>query len=173
MTPMWSSILYLAAISSLSFFVGRLLPTSWFDYKRYPYRSFSFENEGKFYTKLKINKWQNKLPDMSRVFPKLMPSKKMEGRSPERLSIMIQETCIAEFVHGMLCLCALYCLKLWRGLGGILLSGLYIVLGNVPYILIQRYNRPRLVRLLKRVEASRIEGGIPEYDENKVPCSTD
>ena len=60
---------------------------------------------------------------------------------------MIQETCIAELVHGVLCIAGLYCFQIWPGTGGLLIAALN-VLGNLPYIIIQRFNRPRLVRLL-------------------------
>jgi len=29
---------------------------------------------------------------------------------------------------------------------------MYILIGNLPFILIQRYNRPRLMHLLKRMD---------------------
>ena len=41
-------------------------------------------------------------------------------------------------------------LKIWRGPGGVILTVIYIVFGNLPFLLIQRYNRPRLQRLLEK-----------------------
>lgn len=61
---------------------------------------------------------------------------------------MIQETCIAEWVHGLLIVLGFGCIWIWDGMGGWIISVLY-ALGNLPYILIQRYNRPRLVKLLR------------------------
>ena len=66
---------------------------------------------------------------------------------------MICETCIAELIHALLCLSGLYCLKLWPGAGGIIAAIVYILLFNLPFILIQRYNRPRLIRLQQRYGA--------------------
>ena len=34
------------------------------------------------------------------------------------------------------------------GAGGALFAAVYILFGNLPFLIIQRYNRPRLVRLL-------------------------
>jgi len=87
---------------------------------------------------------------MSKIFPKLMPPKKMVDTDKKSLLRMIQETCTAELIHMILCLTGLYCIRLWPGSGGIVLAVLNIVLFNLPFILIQRYNRPRLVRLYKR-----------------------
>ena len=52
----------------------------------------------------------------------------------------------AECIHLLLPLAGLYCLRLWPGAGGIVVTLLYF-LGNLPFVLIQRYNRPRLQRL--------------------------
>ena len=64
---------------------------------------------------------------------------------------MIQETCVAELVHGLLCLSGLACLKLWPGMGGAIITLLNLVV-NLAYVAIQRYNRPRLLRLLRNTE---------------------
>lgn len=143
---MLKCILYLAAIGAASFVVGRLLPKAWLHEDRFPFRPFVFEQQGKLYEKLKIKSWQNKLPDMSRLFTHLMPAKKMNAETLRDLPLMIQETCVAELIHLLLPLAGLYCLRLWPGPGGITVTILYF-LGNLPFALIQRYNRPRLRRL--------------------------
>ena len=68
---------YLAGLGILSFVLGRLVPKTWFDYTRFPYRTFAFERNGKLYEALRVSRWQSRVPDMSRLFPKLMPPKKM------------------------------------------------------------------------------------------------
>lgn len=69
---------------------------------------------------------------------------------------MIQETCVAEFIHAANCILGLYCLKIFPGIGGIIVVFIYAVVFNLPYILIQRYNRPRLIRLYKHLEQRRM-----------------
>ena len=44
-------------------------------------------------------------------------------------------------------------LWLWPGVGGIAVYAVYVLLGNVPFIMIQRYNRPRFARLLEAAKA--------------------
>ena len=46
-------------------------------------------------------------------------------------------------------------LKIWPGAGGVLITVIYIVLGNLPFIIIQRYNRPRLQKLLMMQQRKR------------------
>lgn len=148
----WSCFCYLILISIVAFFVGRLLPEKWFSADSFPYRTFGFEKDGCIYHKLKIRKWHKKVPDMSRIFTVMMPAKKLSVDCAEKMPRMIQETCVAEFIHAANCIAGLYCLKLYPGPGGIIISFLYAFIFNMPYILIQRYNRPRLIALNKRLE---------------------
>lgn len=155
---------YLAVIGITFFFLGRLIPKSWFHENRFPYKSFAFERDGRLYESVKIQFWQNRVPDMSKVFPKLMPPKKITKDFRQELPQMIQETCVAEFIHILLCLAGLFCMKLWHGLGGFLISSLFFI-GNIPFIMIQRYNRPRFIRLLKKCQTTTTRG-IETGNEN-------
>ena len=154
------------AITGLGlFFLGRLIPPGKMQWHRFPYKLYKAEKEGSVYRKIGIHYWQNKVPDMSRIFPKLMPPKKMIATDKDSLLRMIQETCTAELIHLLLCITGLYCVKLWPGAGGITLAALNIVIFNLPFILIQRYNRPRLVRLYKKI----IEKELTEQYGNLDP----
>jgi len=139
---------YLARIGILSFFLGRILPAGWFLPEHFPYRSYTFEKQGRIYEVLGVTKWKDKVPDMSRIFPRLIPPKKMQKQFGEQLPVMIKETCVAELIHGLLALAGFYCLILWPGAGGLVVSVLNM-LGNLVFVVIQRYNRPRFIKLQK------------------------
>ena len=139
---------YAAILGVLSFFLGRLLPKRWLRPEKFPFRTYAWEE--KLWKTLQIRKWQSKVPDMSRLFKKLMPEKKLTRQTAQDLPLMIEETCVAELTHGLLCLAGLALLKIWPGAGGTILCVIYIVFGNLPFLLIQRYNRPRLQKLLAR-----------------------
>lgn len=144
-------IVYLSVIGVAFFLVGRILPKKWFCADKIPFRSFNFEKNGNVYVNFGIKKWKDGLPDMSRIVPILMPSKKMPTAfTIAQLEAMIQETCIAEWIHGLLCVMGYGCVFLWEGKGGWLAFLIY-ALGNIPYIMIQRYNRPKLMRILKKM----------------------
>ena len=147
---MLDCILYFAITGILSFLFGRCIRPENMNWDRFPYCLYSFEKNGSIYRKIGIQHWQNKVPDMSKVFPMLMPPKKMVDISTKALRRMIQETCTAELTHILLCFTGFYCTVLWPGIGGIILSVLNVVLFILPFILIQRYNRPRLLRLYKK-----------------------
>ena len=144
-------IVWLTLVGIMGFLLGRLLPDKWMTPQKWPFGCFSFEKNGQIYEKLGIRKWQKRLPDMSRILPFMMPAKNLKGAYKERLEVMIRETCVAETVHIICCICGLHCLRIWPGIGGILICAIYTLL-NLPFILIQRYNRPRLIRLQQRLE---------------------
>ncbi len=150
-TPFWDCFWYLIFTGIIGFLAGRLAPKAWFQAEAFPYRPFAWEENGKLYEKMNIRRWQNKVPDMSKILPAWMPAKSLGGDYKNRLPQMLQETCVAEMTHALLCVSGLYCLKLWPGPGGLGIYALYVVIFNLPYILIQRYNRPRLQRLAQKL----------------------
>ncbi len=145
-------LVYLAMISFLCFLLGRVMPKHWFRYDAFPFKCFSLECDGAVYDHLSIRRWKGKLWDMSTVFPDLMPSKSLApGFNARHIKLMIQETCVAEFIHVLLSVLGFFCVEIWKSRCGLLVSVLYWI-GNIPFCLVQRYNRPKLVRILKRME---------------------
>ena len=153
-------LLFVALLGVVAFPAGRALPRSMFRYDAFPYRPFPYEDNGNVYRKIGIHRWHNRVPDMSQIFKNSMPSKRIEpGLTAERAEVMVIETCIAESVHLALCVAGLFCLWLWPGWGGIAFYLVYAGLGNAPFILIQRFNRPKLRLLLDKCR--RREGRAP------------
>lgn len=143
----WRCCIYYALLGVVSFPVGRL-SRRFLRADRFPFRVQPWE--AGLYRALRVRRWQDKVPDMSRLLPALIPPKRLTEDYRARLPRMIEETCVAELVHALLSLAGLYTLRLWPGRGGRILTALYILVGNLPFIVIQRYNRPRLQRLLAR-----------------------
>lgn len=132
-------LVFAASTGLFAFFLGRLFPKRLLHYSAAPFRDYRWEKGGRFYEKLGIRRWKNLLPDMSRVFPKLMQPKRIDAMlGSEEILCMIEETCVAEAVHVVLCIVGLVLIRLWRGLGGIVAWLLYALLGNLPFIMIQR-----------------------------------
>ena len=141
-------LLYIAALGVLSFVVGRLIPKHWFHADRFPWVCHPAEQ--KLWKRLHVRKWQAKIPDMSRIFVKIMPEKKLTKENYENLPRMIEETCVAEWTHILLSIAGLGLLKIWSGVGGVCITIIYIVLGNLPFIVVQRYNRQRVQKLFAK-----------------------
>ncbi|MBQ1229678.1 MAG: hypothetical protein IIX80_01465 [Clostridia bacterium] len=145
------SCIYVLAIGIASHFVGEALPRRWFCWDAFPYRAWKWEKEGKIYDRLRIRAWKDHLPDMSRVMKDMIPKRVGTCPTSERIYILIRETCVAECIHALLCICSIVIYFFWRNGIGIFLAVLS-VLCNLPFILIQRYNRPALVALAERLE---------------------
>lgn len=145
-------LVYLALLSFSSFLLGRILPKSWFRYDLFPFKDFKFEKSGKIYLSTGVKKWKSKVPDMSTIMSFLIPSKRLpQTLTPESVKSMLTENCIAEWIHYLLAVLGFGCVFIWENIGGWIVSVLYAI-GNLPYIIIQRYNRPKIVKLLKSIE---------------------
>lgn len=149
MSPLLKGVLYLLALSLLAHPVGQALPRRWFSGEKWPWASAPFEKEGRFWRKLGVHRWKDKVPDMSRLLGDMV-KKQLATDGKTDYALLVQETCVAECVHFFLGLLSLgafaFCRRGWM----IFIVAVYILLGNLPFQIIQRYNRPRLVRLMRK-----------------------
>jgi len=112
------------------------------------FRTKSWEAGGEIYQRLfKVRSWKAALPELSDFFKKLFPKKKIKTFNSEYLQSYITESCRAELTH--FCIIGITLLfPLWAGFSVALIIIYISVLLNLPFIVIQRYNRPRIQRLL-------------------------
>jgi glycosyl-4,4'-diaponeurosporenoate acyltransferase len=139
-------------------FVGEALPRRWFHYDKGIFPAAKWEKKGKFYEeKLRISRWKDAMPDKSQAVASSVRKSVGTDSSIDHLKALLAETCVAEAVHwGLLILSPVMLFTMKSGLrwAGF---GIY-AFSNLPLIVIQRYNRPRLVTLLtleQRKEARR------------------
>ena len=81
----------------------------------------------------------------------MVKKKVKQYRSIEEKTALVEETCVAEIVHVFLIPFGIPCFFF----GGLLWGGISFAvwtLGNIPFIMIQRYNRVRLFILLERLK---------------------
>lgn len=140
-------ILYIIVTGVAIFFIGRIFPRKWIHEDKFPFKSFKWEKDGQIYNKIKVKKWKTRLPDASLIIgkflPKFLPKKRIEGAKKEKISVLIKESCIAESTHFFSAITGLFCAKIWKFWGA--LFAFIWVLWNTLFIIIQRYNRPRLI----------------------------
>ena len=149
MRKLWRSLVYFAVVGLLSNLLGACIPRR-FRTDVFPFRPYAFERGGRFYDRFRIRKWKSKVPDMSRYLHAL-PRKALTDPSCEQVELLVQETCVAEIIHTALILLSLPVFFHEPDLESALIVIVYAA-GNVPFIMIQRYNRPRLLRLAARLE---------------------
>lgn len=161
-------LLYLATMSILIFLIGRFFPRKWIFENSFPFRSFAFEKDGKIYEKIKIRKWKTVWPDASMLLHGLLPNhypkKRLESNNVEKIPVLIKESCVAEITHIITSILGFGCIFVWNGLGGIIISIIYF-LANIPPIIIQRYNRPRLKKSLRLAEKMQKKERVIKYEQ--------
>ena len=133
-----------------AFFLGEKLPRSIFDPEKFPYRCYAWEQEGKIYDRLGIQKWKTRIPDMSKYIARAFSKQGNMMRDPDHLRRLVKETCSAEFVHWALIAVSPVFPILMEECG--LLSMLIYIAGNMLFVIIQRYNRPRIQKIIQRIE---------------------
>lgn len=151
----WNGLLALI-IGVLSAIFGNFIPRKYIDYDKFPFRQYKFELNGRLYQFFLIDKWKLKLPDISEyiksVFPKTFDTA-LYKKNEHYFASFAKETCVSELVHFALILIApLYIFLNWDIVWGINVMLIDIVV-NIPFIMIQRYNRPRLARIARRETA--------------------
>ncbi|MBR6594303.1 MAG: glycosyl-4,4'-diaponeurosporenoate acyltransferase [Clostridia bacterium] len=143
-------LIYLAAIGLLSQIAGMLLPRRLFKARFVLFHTAGWEKGGRVYERLGVRRWKDRLPDMSRIVKRMQPKQIKAAFTKETAENMLAETCVAEAVHISLAVLGVGCVFIWKR-WGYLIWGLYAI-GNIPFIIIQRYNRPRYIIAIKRFE---------------------
>ena len=114
------------------------------------YLPHKWEHDGKFYQDfLKINQWKDYLPQ--HIGKDGFSKDHIDDVSIEYIDRFILETCRGEWNHKMNCVFVIVLFTL-NGVThvSVVLSCMTLV-GNVPFFIIQRYNRFRLQRLKKTI----------------------
>lgn len=139
------------AVIFLSGFLWRQRPPRMFDHERFPFKPFGFEQDGTMYEKkMKIKAWKDMMPEAGGVF-KGFGKRHIELRDTAYLETFVRETCRAETVHYTI-MAALPLFIIWNPPAAILIMIPIVLAGNIPCIIIQRYNRPRLLNLIRMRE---------------------
>ncbi|CAM4246944.1 glycosyl-4,4'-diaponeurosporenoate acyltransferase [Jeotgalicoccus halotolerans] len=113
-------------------------------------KSYSFENNGVFWSKLfHVRKWKRKVPEGSQIFAGSYNKSELQDKSPAALKSFITEINRAEITHWMI-IFSLPIIFIFNPKWTYLIHGLYALVSNIPFIIIQRYNRPRFERLYTR-----------------------
>lgn len=126
----------------------RCLPITFFNPTKKMYQTAKWELGGKFYTKkLKIKKWKDRLPQY--IAKNGFSKRNLESikNDPSYIERFVIETCRAEWNHTLCCAYCILSFVLSHSAVNASVISLITLAANLPYILIQRYNRIRLQKL--------------------------
>lgn len=122
-------------------------------YRSFFYKCYSWENDGKIYKKIfKVHIWKKLLPDGGAIVKNGFKKRHLESFSKENLENFMIESCRAELSH-------------WISIAPFWIFGffappevpvymfIYAIFLNMPCIIAQRYNRPRISKLIEKIES--------------------
>ncbi len=136
---LWHLVVFLACTK---------LSSSRFDPGKGRYAAKPWEHGGRWYRdNLKIQLWKDRLPQ--HIGKDGFSKQHLTDLSVDYLDQFILETCRGEWMHMKNCVCAILVLLINPLLVGVIAS-FFILLGNLPFAVVQRYNRFRLQVLRKR-----------------------
>ncbi len=136
---LWHIVIFLACVK---------LPSSRFNPSRERFLPKTWEHGGRWYReKLKIQIWKDRVPQY--IGKEGFSKEHLTDVSIDYLDAFIVETCRGEWMHMKNCVCMIVTLLINPLLVGLVFSFL-ILLGNLPFAIIQRYNRFRLQVLRKK-----------------------
>jgi glycosyl-4,4'-diaponeurosporenoate acyltransferase len=110
-----------------------------------------FEDDGRWYRRrLRIHRWKDRLPEAGALFRDGLSKRQLPSYDYYGLQLFAGETRRAELAHWW-ALCCGPIFALWNPpLATALLIG-YGIAANLPFIVIQRYNRFRIAALIGRL----------------------
>lgn len=141
---LWPVIQVAAAIICL------LLPDRFFNHGNALFRPKGWEKDGVIYARVfHIKRWKHLLPDGAAVWKKRgYRKKRLESFSQQNLNRYLVESARGELTH-WLAIFPFWVFGFFVPPAVMLLMLLYALIVNTPCIIAQRYNRPRILRLLK------------------------
>jgi glycosyl-4,4'-diaponeurosporenoate acyltransferase len=127
------------------------IPVWHFDSGGFLYRPRTWEKGGDLYQRIfKVKKWKKLAPDGATLFKdRGFPKKRLKSADESYLHLFLMETCRAELAHWIIMGFAPF-FFLWNRFFVGLIMILYALLENLPLIMVQRYNRHRLIRVLQK-----------------------
>ena len=117
-------------------------------------RARGFERGGRWYeSRWHIRAWKDRLPEGGAFFRGGFAKRSVAGGDAALLSRFVAETRRAEYAHWLMRAGAPV-FFVWNAWWGDVLMVAFAVAVNLPCLMVQRYNRLRLTRVLRRLAAS-------------------
>lgn len=127
-------------------------PYRWFEKDRNLFKLKKWEKNGKIWDEIfYLRKWKDHLPDGSAIFKRGFKKKNLRQKDPEFLKKFIAESKRAEITHYVSILPAPL-FYIWNPVWAGHIMILYAVMANIPCVMAQRYNRPRMEKILFKIK---------------------
>jgi glycosyl-4,4'-diaponeurosporenoate acyltransferase len=138
-----------AAWSAVVGYAAHRLPLRRLDHDAPFMRLRTWERGGRVYERLGIRRWKDRLPEFGAVFRGGASKRSLPSRDTAHLTRFAAETRRAEIVHWAIPLVTPL-FVLWNPAWLVGVMVVYAAVANAPCLIVQRYNRGRLLRVLTR-----------------------
>ena len=168
LTPLVGTVLNIICICFIHLFGSWIclkIPRGWFKINDWLFRNYWWEEKGKFYRLIKVKKWKEFLPDGAKLFKAGFQKKRLQEMKEDYYHEFLLETKRAEFTH-FVTLIPLFFFFIWNPIEAYLLIILYGLIANGPCIIVQRYNRIRLSKVVRKINQKKKSGVIPSSSDN-------
>lgn len=130
------------------------MPDRYFSPDGFFFRAHRLEQGGQLYDRFfKVSRWKHLLPDGGMIWKKRgFRKKRLESFTEDNLNRFLVESARGELTH-WLAILPFWIFGFFAPASVIWYMLLYALLINMPCIIAQRYNRPRVQRLLYRIKA--------------------
>jgi glycosyl-4,4'-diaponeurosporenoate acyltransferase len=133
--------------------IGHFLPDSVFASDRGWWRIRTFESEGRLWSRrFAVERWKDRLPEAGGWLPGGISKRRVPGRSGADLALLARETRRAEAVHVVSGLAGIAATA-WNPAALAAANVVFALVFESPFVVVQRYNRARIERVLARRRA--------------------
>ncbi len=131
------------------------IPVSFFDPAQSRYQTKKWEKDGKIYqTLFHVRSWKRIIPSGAALYKDAYEIKNINSFSLDNIRIWLKESCRAEFCHTIMILPG-FLFFLWNNTATSWLMVAYAFANNFVPIIMQRYNRPRVRKLIAWLESKK------------------
>jgi glycosyl-4,4'-diaponeurosporenoate acyltransferase len=132
------------------------VPISYFNPQSPLYLTKPWERGGEIYDKLfHVRSWKKLIPSGAKVYAGAFEIKNLPSFNFDYVDRWLKESCRAEFCHWIMILPGIL-FFFWNSIEGAWWMMAYAVANNMVPIIMQRYNRPRVRRLLNQIQRNRL-----------------
>ncbi len=128
-----------------------ILPDGIFNPEGFLFKCREWENQGKIYEELfKIRSWKTKLPVSHDLSYEVINLRELRLNGTKHIKRYLSKSCKAEAIHilaSFIMIVFIFRYDLLVTLIIVMITSLI----NIPFVIIQRYNRPRLIKYLDRL----------------------
>ncbi len=146
------------------------IPHDWLNPDQPFFQTFAWEQGGEIYEKIfHVRAWKHLIPNGSALYRGAFSIKRLPTNDSAYLERWLKESVRAEICHWMMILPCVFFLWNSVALGCIMVA--YALISNLLPVILQRYNRPRMRKLLAKLEKKPVKKDIPYVPQQELSHS--